>query len=104
MYGGVWCGRDLERDVKGQHKKGVRGYGEREGVGQECSTTPATKGRGGREGEAVGRNGHTQGGGSWGWTVLEDGGPGLPQARKGSAARTRGWRRMGVCGAPRAGI
>lgn len=62
MWGG-WLGRSLEWDVKGQHKR-VRGY--REG-GQECSTTLATKGRGRREVEAAGRNGHTQGGRSWGW-------------------------------------
>lgn len=66
MYGcggGVWGGRDLARDVKGQHKKGARGT-EKGGVGLECSTTLATKGRGSREGEAAGRKGHTQGGGS----------------------------------------
>lgn len=88
VWGG-WCGRDLERDVKGQHKKGTRGYGER-GVGRECSTTLATKGRGSREGEAAGRKGHTQGGGSWGWTVREEGGPGLRRAREGKGEQTRG--------------
>lgn len=54
MYGcggGDWGGRDLARDVKGQHKKGARGT-EKGGVGLECSTTLATKGRGSREGEA----------------------------------------------------
>lgn len=76
--------------MKGQHKKGARGYGERGGVGRECSTTLATKGRGGHEGEAVGRNGHTQGGGFWGWTVLEEGGRGLRQAREGKGEQIRG--------------
>lgn len=97
--------------MKGQHKKGARGT-EKGGVGLECSTTLATKGRGSREGEAAGRKGHTQGGGSWGRTVREEGGPGLRRAWEGkgeqtrgeSAARTRGWRRMGVCGALRAAI
>lgn len=88
----VWEGL---RDVKGQHKKGVQGYGEW-GVGRECSTTLVTKGweatneRGGHEREAVGRNGHTHGGGSWGWTVLEEGGPGLRQAWEGKGEQTRG--------------
>lgn len=59
-------------------------------MGWECSTTLATKGRGGHEGEAVGRNGHTQGGGSWGWTVLEEGGPCLRQAQEGKGEQTQG--------------
>ncbi|KAB1253570.1 hypothetical protein Cadr_000002738 [Camelus dromedarius] len=74
----VWEG--LERDVKGQHKKGARG----------APPPLATKGRGGREGEAAGRKGHTQGGASWGWTVREEGGPGLRQAREGKGEQTRG--------------
>lgn len=85
---GGWCGRGFERDVKGQHKKGARGYGER-GVGRG-GALPATKGRGSREGEAAGRKGHTQGGGSWGWTVREEGGPGLPRAWEGKGEQTRG--------------
>lgn len=61
MCVGEWRGRDLEWDVKGQHKR-ARGYRERGG-----STTLATKGGGRREVEAAGRNGHTLGGRSRGW-------------------------------------
>lgn len=64
MCVGEWRGRDLEWDVKGQHKR-ARGYRERGG-----STTLATKG-----GDAVkwrplgGTATHWEGGPGDGWTV-----------------------------------